>query len=142
MSVITATAVFSLAGGIELRGNSAAMRAIAELLRGGAGKRSRVSLLHVASEPAPYDGFLEFLDVEMLSDGRRVEVEVARKGNTLHIEGSKELMKILAENIELLVDDVGRSDISEKHLHIEYHPDHYYLAESSEPLILVVTQRV
>lgn len=138
MNFITVTGVFSYAGDVELRGDSVAMLRIAELLRGKAGKRTKIGLHYSDSEPTPYDGFLKFLDIEIRAEASRVIA--VREGDTLHIVGSDGMIKILAENIEMLVDDVRRSGISEKHLHVEYHPDHYYLDSSSVPLILTVIQ--
>lgn len=136
---IRATGLFSDSGDIELRGDSAALLRIAELFAGKMGPHVRVSLRPPQAPPVPYDGFLLFLSIEIQSSVG-VLVKISREGDTLRVVGSGDMMSILADNVRFLVDDAKRSDAKEKHLHVEYHPDHYYLANSSQPLVLVVAQ--
>ncbi len=138
MIFVAATGAFSRAGEVELRGDVVAMGRIAELLRGRAEEQVRVDLQCADSEATPYDGFLKFLDIEIRNEEPRIKVVIER--DALRVVGSSDMMKILAENIEMLIDDVKRSGVGEKHLHIEYHPDHYYLDSSSAPLVLTVEQ--
>lgn len=66
-------------------------------------------------------------------------VDIALKVDTLIISGNGEKLKILADNIEWLAKQIDAED-GLNHLHIDYHPSHYYLASSAKPLVLIVTK--
>lgn len=134
------TALFSNSGDLELRGDLDAMRRIAELMAGAAGSRARAALGRPKHGPKPYDGFLASLEIEILKKNGS-GVQIARRGDALVISGIANMMEILADNVRLLAEQLEQSGEEEGHVHIEYHPDHYFLAESSEPLVLVATKR-
>lgn len=50
------------------------------------------------------------------------------------IRGGGESMAVLAANFKGFAED----GIPGEHMHIEYLPDHYYLAEGAEPLVLAL----
>lgn len=80
--------------------------------------------------PSPYAGYLRFLRFD-LDEGN---VHIRREGDSLLIRGSTEKVGFLARNIASLASQ--ETDGIATHSHIEYHPDHFYLVEGSEPLVL------
>jgi hypothetical protein len=52
------------------------------------------------------------------------------------IKGDPESLGILADNI----DDFASEADSGTHLHVEYYPGHYYLAEGSESLVISIAR--
>jgi hypothetical protein len=133
------TGAFSNSGDLELRGDTGGLRKIAQLMGGPAGSRKRVQLSKRAREPKPYEGYLASLEIEILEENGR-GIQIARKGDVLVISGIANIMGILADNFRLLSERLEQSGEAEEHMHVEYHPDHYYLAKSSEPLVVVATK--
>jgi hypothetical protein len=58
-------------------------------------------------------------------------VTVLHAPSALLVSGGDSLLKVLAEDIDGLL-----SGPASEHLHIDYYPDHYYLAEGSEPILI------
>lgn len=139
VELASVTGAFSNSGDLELRGDTNALRKIAQLMSGPAGSRTRVQLGKPAQEPKPYDGFLAWLDIRILKENGS-GIHVSRSGDALVISGIANMMGILADNVRLLSERLEQSGETEEHIHLEYHPDHYYLAESSEPLVVVATK--
>jgi hypothetical protein len=83
--------------------------------------------------PAQYDGFVGQIRV-ILGDNR---VRISLEGAVLSIEGRQAYLSLLAENIASLAADNAPLG---SHLHIEYHPNHYYLEEGSVPLVVELTE--
>jgi hypothetical protein len=82
-----------------------------------------------AQSVQPYEGFLRVLVVKPSSS----KVRFARDGATLLISGSDAFREVLAESIETLADgSLG------DHIHVEYHPDHYYLDPASAWLVVTL----
>jgi len=86
------------------------------------------------TSPSPYAGFVTAFKVENNDDC----VWVGLEGNTLVIRGSVDKLKILAENIEWFASSEKSNPSGGDHLHIEHYPDHFYLAPSSIPMVLVL----
>jgi hypothetical protein len=133
------TGAFSNSGDLELRGDPGGLRKIAQLMTGSVASRTRVQLGKPLTEPKPYDGYLASLDIEILKENGR-GIQITRKGDVLAISGIANMMGILADNFRLLSERLEQSGETEEHIHLEYHPDHYYLAESSEPVVIVATK--
>lgn len=117
---------------IVLQGSATALRNLGAVLVA----NEAATLVHLyvpqAKSAEPYDGFLSVLQV-VESEGL---VEVRQTGSTLTITGSKENLAILSESILFLTNQSEQVSGIPNHLHIEYFPDHYYLASSSLPLVI------
>ncbi|HEX8598466.1 MAG TPA: hypothetical protein VF952_08120 [Chloroflexia bacterium] len=117
---------------ILLQGSATALRELGAILVA----NEDTTLVHLyvpqAKAAEPYDGFLSVLQV-VESEGF---VEVRQTGSTLAITGSKENLAILSESILFLANQPEQVSGIPNHLHIEYLPDHYYLASSSLPLVI------
>jgi hypothetical protein len=57
------------------------------------------------------------------------------------ISGSRAKLLVLAQNIRWLADkpEGGAPTELKDHIHIEYHPDHFFLAEGALPMVLTKT---
>jgi hypothetical protein len=116
-------------GEMELRGSSVQFQEFAARLRDGG--EGSVSLNEVGA-PSPYDRSLSRV---VISGGPgKIMVALEDDGQSLLICGAGEFMAILAANIEGFAEDGTRGE----HAHIEYFPDHYYLAKDAEPLVLAL----
>jgi hypothetical protein len=116
-------------GEMELRGSSSQFKEFAARLRSG-GEIS-VSLDQVPA-PSPYDRSLS--RVVIRSGSGKVVVSLMDDGQSLLVCGGGEFMAVLADNVDGFAEDGLRGE----HAHIEYFPDHYYLAEEAEPLVLAL----
>jgi hypothetical protein len=116
-------------GEMELRGSSSQFKEFAARLRSG-GEIS-VSLDDVPA-PSPYDRSLS--GVVIRSGSGKVAVSLMGNGQSLLVCGGDEFMAVLADNVEGFAEDGVRGE----HAHIEYFPDHYYLAEGAEPFVLAL----
>jgi hypothetical protein len=114
-------------GEMELRGSRAQLEALAVRLRGGGS--GSVPLERVA-DPSPYDRSLSRV---VIHEGTgRVDVSLMSDGQSLLIRGGGEFLEVLAANIEVFAQQAGRGE----HLPVEYFPDHYYLAEEAQSLVV------
>jgi hypothetical protein len=122
---------------VDIEGSADSLREFSQTLQGLAGSEVHV-LPHPQAPPTPYLGYVKSLKMER-SEGN---VCVSLIADEMVISGSPEKLMILAGNIRRLAEQQGRasSDNYNEHLHIEYHPDHFYLKEESIPL--VVTKRI
>ena len=82
-------------------------------------------------DPSPYSRYLAGIRVRSTAQGL-VKMSVDADRQVLAFTGSRQSMKVLAENIRGLC----REGVSGEHLHIEYFPDHFYLAESRISLVV------
>ena len=83
---------------------------------------------------SPYDGYLKSIKVV---PNHNEKLLIQMRNEVLNISGPKHSIAIFSENIEPLADQL--TDIKTNkipfHLHIEYHPAHYYLDEKSDAII-------
>ena len=116
-------------GDMELRGSSSQFKEFAARLRSGG--EIPVSPDEVL-DPSPYDRALS--RVVIRSGSGKVVVTLMDDGQSLLICGGGEFMAVLAANIEGFAEGGAYGE----HAHIEYFPDHHYLAEDAEPLVLAL----
>ncbi|GAA2561338.1 hypothetical protein GCM10010435_36290 [Winogradskya consettensis] len=109
---------------MDLSGPSVDMYALVELLRAGAGEMS------LAPDPEPrfYDRAL----ARMIINRAAGRVLLTVEGDTLHIAGEERFLAVLADNLEA----VAEAGDTTSHLHVDYYPGHYYLAEDSAALVV------
>ncbi|GGN06293.1 hypothetical protein GCM10011609_52240 [Lentzea pudingi] len=107
----------------EIAGSTTCFERIADLIDSGTGR-----IAAAVHDPAPYDAAPAKLTV------RRTEglVRVLVSDDEVVIEGGAESLAVLADSLRGPVDLVNGS----YHVHIEYFPDHFYLAEDSHPLVV------
>jgi hypothetical protein len=116
-------------GKMELRGSSSQFREFAARLR----SEGEISVfLDEVPDPSPYDRSLS--RVVIRGGSGKVVITLMNDVQSLLICGGSELIAVLAANIEGFAEDGIRGE----HAHIEYFPDHYYLAEDAEPLVLAL----
>jgi ribosomal protein L30E len=70
------------------------------------------------------------------------QVNITRAEKQIVISGSKEKLVILAQNILWLADQVKveRTASISDHIHIDYYPGHFFLAEDALPLIVTLQE--
>lgn len=111
-----------------------ALSAGAARLLGSALRRASAELAAlVEGAPAPYAEWLSRIVIRERKSGR-VWLSVDESGSALVVEGERQYLDILAENIEGFIDDVRSPG---DHLHIEYFEGHFYLAPSDISLTVV-----
>ncbi len=113
----------------EIRGDAAALEALAGLVRGGA--PSRVAL-RSAAKAAPYEAVAAALVIAP-SEG---PIVVSPNGDEISLRGGAKERGTLAGNVEAAYRIHGPA--SGDHVHIEYYDDHPYLAAESMSLVIVL----
>ncbi len=83
--------------------------------------------------PAPYDRLLGPIVIENKL-GESVRFSVTQNGALL-IVGDQSKLSILADNVF----SISEADDSEGHWHVEYFPDHFFLAPDSFPVVFELT---
>ena len=127
---------FTTTGEIEISGDKEALIKLAELLAA----PPDLSICHFVIPQSfsiePYDDFIVAAHIVKTEGAVRIKLYE----NTLTISGSPEKLKILAENIKWLAaqEDSAITSRVENHLHIEYHPDHFFLDPETNSLVVVV----
>ncbi|MFE9690340.1 hypothetical protein [Micromonospora sp. NPDC005806] len=116
---------YPVSGEIDLSGTADDYQALAALIRAGQGAQ--------AAEPNVTDAFggtaLSQIQVSTTA-GSLAQIAVDPDG-ILRISGSPTPLAVLASNIEAMADDQHGG-----HLHVDYFPDHAYLAPGSASLIV------
>ena len=85
--------------------------------------------------PVPYEQLLKAIVVESLPT-RGVTFTVTND-DQLSITGDKSKMAILADNVQ----SIAEADDVEGHWHVEYFPDHFFLAPESFPVVFEFSSR-
>ena len=119
---------------LELAGKAEAFLDLANLLNINSSVICSLSIPD--SLPEPYDGFLEKMSI---SQNNRL-LCINRKEATLYIAGSFEVLRLLAENIDIFSQYTNKPQINsvKPHLHIDYYPSHMYLHPTSQSLVMVM----
>ncbi len=103
----------------------------------------KVSFYFEGVDPSPYDGVLKKLRAEITDDDKLL---VKCTETTLEIRGTKEHMRKLAHNVhvparETLEMDLPKGGIPRhSHIHVEWYPNHFYLDENSDPLVVTANK--
>ena len=110
---------------VEIEGDAGELQELARALAAGRG-----GVAVAATEPAGTPGLKAI--VVTTAQGEAVTVRVDDELCCLRIDGDRERLGILAENLTAvaLSDDGG-------HLHVDHYPDHPYLADGSLSLVVV-----
>jgi hypothetical protein len=116
---------------VAIEGSAESLLHLSHEIQEGTGRK--VLVLTVPQvPPSPYLGYARSLTIHP-DDGN---VCVSRQGEEILISGSSQKLAILASNISGLAEqpDQRRPGVYHNHLHIDYHPGHFYLKAGSLPL--------
>ncbi|CAM3243266.1 hypothetical protein STSO111631_09405 [Stackebrandtia soli] len=116
-----------LNGEMGLDGTVGSFVALGQLLRRGSGDMD----LATADDPYPYVGSLSRITVRQ--SNRKIVMRVV-DGKDFEVCGNMDSLRQLARNIE----NFAASAYGKDHLHVDYHPDHWYLEEESVSLVVRV----
>jgi hypothetical protein len=128
------TGKYTARGDLELEGSITGLTILATLLRR-ANDLKQVSL-QVPTCPVdvkPYDGHLSTIELRPAND----KIKLAREGDALIVSGAWDKMKLLADNVSLLIED---SERGVDHCHLEYYEDHPWLDATTLPIVITVVQ--
>jgi hypothetical protein len=122
-------------GELDLTATAAELTRLADVVEAGGGslsctsEPSELSEPSEPSEPSECDALTAVEVTGTTGSGVRIDVDTSRE--VLLISGGPAARAILAHNIRGMaeMDDGG-------HLHLEYFPDHFYLAAGSLPLVI------
>ncbi len=115
-------------GELELRGTSAELAGLASGMHAG----MVTSVLATTGDPSPYGRLVARMRVTRTSGPVIIKYDVA--ADLLDVRGGGDQLALLALNIE----GVAEEGDPESHLHVDYYPDHDYLAEASDPLVVTL----
>lgn len=117
----------SLTSGLEIAGSQDALMQLADWIAAGGGA---LSFEKPETTPAPYERWLTGLTV---TASQHPLVKIGTDDDTVSVVGGRTGLATLAENIRIFAGDAGSPD---NHLHIDYYPGHFFLAEESVPLVV------
>ncbi|MCT9005385.1 Imm32 family immunity protein [Streptomyces rhizosphaerihabitans] len=115
-------------GELELSGTRSELLSLGRELRSGHGEIS----LEMVSNPFPYSRSLSWMRFHLVSG--KILISSSGDNETLDIQGGPEALALLADNIEGFASEADQGD----HLHVDYFPEHDYLAEGSGSMVVVI----
>ncbi len=115
-------------GELELSGTRSELLALGRELRNGHGDLS----LGEVSGPSPCSRSLSRMSVRRTSG--KIMISSSGDSGSLDVQGGEEALALLADNIEGFASEADGDD----HLHVDYYPDHDYLAEGSGSLVVAL----
>ena len=84
-------------------------------------------------DPAPYDGLLERVIVEITSGLVKIQVNA----RDLIFSGGLEAMSVLGQNFEYFGNvPLDERQVKGYHMHIEYYPQHFFLSPDAVPMVV------
>ena len=116
-----------LDGELGLDGTFSSFVALGQLIRRGSGD------MDLATEPDPYPYHGNLSRITVCQSNRKIVMRVV-DGKDFEVCGNMDSLRLLAWDIE----DFAASAYGKDHLHVDYHPDHWYLEEESVSLVVRV----
>lgn len=116
-------------GELELSGTRAELLLLAERL---AAPTAPSTALDPVPDPSPYDRALT--RVVIVPDDAPVRFAPTPDGTAMEIRGTPAARAGIAANLAAFAADAAATD----HLHLDWFPDHPWLAEDSAPLVVAV----
>ncbi|MER7757359.1 hypothetical protein [Kitasatospora sp. NPDC097643] len=110
---------------LELSGTRRELLALGQLLRGKAGSCDLSENRH----PFPYERSLS--EIALREDPERDTASIVTEGQVLRIQGGREALDLLADNIAGFASEADASD----HCHVDS-PTCEYIAPESDPLVI------
>ncbi|MFJ8627473.1 hypothetical protein ACIRD3_32175 [Kitasatospora sp. NPDC093550] len=114
---------------LELSGTRRELLALGQLLRGKAGSCD----LSENRQPIPYERSLS--EIAFREDPEHDTASIATEDQILRIQGGREALDLLADNIEDFASEADASD----HCHVDS-PTYDYIAPESDPLVIAFTR--
>lgn len=115
-------------GELELRADGPGLGALARRLTASTG--AGYLQLDGVDDPWPYDHALDRIEVVVSPEWLTITCLDDR--GVLRISGTADRLAILAANVH----DLASTGSTGDHLHIEWFPEHFYLSEDSEALVI------
>lgn len=116
-------------GELELSGTRQGLLAFGQLLRGKAGSCN----LSENRRPSPYDRSLSGIAFREVPE--QATVSIVTEARILRIQGGREALDLLADNLEGFASEEDASD----HCHVDS-PTYDYIAPGSQPLVIAFTK--
>lgn len=113
---------------MELSGTRSELLILVRDLRIGQGEIDMAKI----SDPSPYGRSLSRIEIRKASGNLRISS--SGDGESLEVEGGLESLALLADNIDGFALEADQDD----HLHVDYFPEHDYLADGSESLVVCI----
>ena len=122
---------------VEIEGTAQTLRELAQRIEDCAG----VCDIQVAMTPGGDDRGLRRANVITVRINTG-PVNISPLEGRILISGSKAKLLVLVQNIRWLADKAagGAQAKLKDHIHIEYHPDHFFLAEGALPMVVTKTE--
>lgn len=117
-------------GELELSGTRSELLALGRELRKGYGEIP----LEKVSDPFPCSRSLSWMSVRRASG--KILTSSSGDSESLDVRGGPEALSLLADNIEGFASEADVDD----HLHVDYYPDHDYLAEGSGSMVVAIAK--
>jgi hypothetical protein len=129
---------FTSNGDVELAADMTTLRELRERLNDKA-LPLHFKLYAPTTPPTPYDDYLE----EITFKARDGLLDIQIIGKALAISGSDENLQVLSDDIQWLIEQGETSPdlVGRLHLHVDYYPDHPYLASSNISLVICVVEK-
>ncbi|MET7356460.1 hypothetical protein ABZT42_53975 [Streptomyces mirabilis] len=115
-------------GELELSGTRSELLALGQKLRNGQGE----ILLEKVSDPFPYSRSLSRMTFRQVSG--KITISSFGDSESMDVQGGPESFSLFAENIEGFAVEADQDD----HLHVDYFPEHDYLAEGSGSVVVAI----
>ncbi|MFE9773584.1 hypothetical protein ACFYOV_18325 [Streptomyces sp. NPDC005931] len=112
-------------GELKLSGTRRGLLALGQLLRGKAGSRDLLE----NRRPFPYERSLS--GIAFREDPERDTVSIVTVDRILRIQGGRDALDLLADNVESFASEADTSD----HCHVDA-PTYDYIAPESDPLVI------
>lgn len=125
-------------GGIEIEGASGDLQRLSDILVSADLESVFRLTIPESGDAAPYDGFLSSICV--LKRGEKARI--ARRGDSIRVEGSEAALGLLSQSIKFLADkaDDAAGPVP-LHMHEEPYDGHPYMELDSEPLIVALRRQ-
>ncbi len=119
---------------LEILGSALSLQQLVELL-----KSDKDEMVSLSSSPYPNilsGDLLTRLGIKITCGNAVVEA----KDNAIMISGSVKGLTLLSKSIQNLFTPANRMNFSSKHAHLEYFPDHPFIAPESKSLVVYLME--
>jgi hypothetical protein len=119
-------------GEVKVVGTRNGIKALADLLMKGSG-----NLATDASgvDPSPYQMYLKSILVRRVL-GCQVNLSVDSDRGVLGIAGGQDALGVMADDVR----DFGENGQPDRHMHVDYYPEHFYLEPSEASLVIYLSE--
>lgn len=114
---------------LELSGTRRGLLAFGQVLRGKAGS------CDLSDNPRPFPYERSLSEIEFREDPERATVSIVTEDQIVRIQGGRESLDLLADNLECFASEADASD----HCHVDS-PTYDYIAPESDALVIAFTK--